>query len=87
MRLAVDVQADAIVIPSYTGQTACLVARHRPRMPLIAPAPNPEIMRRLALVWGLRPVQMFSTAQTGEDRLESAVRRRLLMGQSALGSA
>lgn len=83
--LAQDIQADAIVIPSYTGQTACLVARHRPRMPLVAPAPNPEIQRRLALVWGLRPVPMLSTPQTGEDRLESAVRSAFAFGAVSAG--
>jgi pyruvate kinase len=46
-----------------SGRTARMVARHRPAVPVIAVTPNPATRSRLALVWGVVPVQVpqFST--------------------------
>jgi pyruvate kinase len=72
--LARDVGAKAIVAPTYSGRTPRLVARHRPRATIVAPAPGEAMMRQLALVWGLVPVPFTATLAAGADRLEAAVR-------------
>ncbi|HXG10025.1 MAG TPA: pyruvate kinase, partial [Gemmataceae bacterium] len=72
--LAREVGADAIVAPTYSGRTPRLVARHRPRAAIIAPAPTEVVLRRLAVVWGLVPVPLAGELRPGEDRLEAAVR-------------
>lgn len=54
--LAHDAGAEAIVCCTRTGHTARLVARHRPATPIIAVSPSQETVRRLALVWGVKPV-------------------------------
>lgn len=54
--LALDSGAEVIVCCTRTGYTARLVARHRPVTPIIAVSPNMETVRRLLLVWGVRPV-------------------------------
>ena len=43
---------------TYTssGASALRVAHERPRVPLIGLTPNEHTARRLALVWGVRPV-------------------------------
>ena len=54
--LATRLDAAAIVVPTTSGFTARQVARHRPRMPIIALTPNETIRRRLSLVWGITAV-------------------------------
>jgi pyruvate kinase len=56
VEVALAVGAKAIVTSTMTGTTARMVARHRPSMPVIAATPNPQTLRRLALVWGVQPV-------------------------------
>src|SRR5262249_26271975 len=72
--VAREIRADAIVAPTYSGRTARLIARHRPRALIVAPAPHETVGRRLALVWGLAPLLMDDKLAPGEDRMEAAVR-------------
>jgi pyruvate kinase len=51
--LAERVRAQAIAVPTRTGTTARLVARHRPRAPILAFSADEAVRRRLALVWGV----------------------------------
>jgi pyruvate kinase len=51
--LAEQVGAQAIAVPTRTGTTARLVARHRPRAPVLAFSADEAVRRRLALVWGV----------------------------------
>ena len=51
--LAEQVRAQAIAVPTRTGTTARLVARHRPRAPILAFSADEAVRRRLALVWGV----------------------------------
>lgn len=72
--LAREVGAKAIVTPTYSGRTPQLIARHRPIATVVAASCHAEVVRQLALVWGVVPVMMPSDAQAGQDRLEAAVR-------------
>lgn len=54
--LSQDAGAKAIVCCTRTGHTARLVARYRPVVPIIGVSPGMETVRRMALVWGVRPV-------------------------------
>jgi pyruvate kinase len=47
-----------IVTLTESGHTARMVAKHRPATPILAVTPNPETRARLALVWGVQPVEM-----------------------------
>ena len=51
--LAERVRAQAIAVPTRTGTTARLVARHRPHAPILAFSADEAVRRRLALVWGI----------------------------------
>jgi pyruvate kinase len=53
--LAEHVGAAVIVAWTESGTTARLVAKHRPRRPILALSTRPEAARRLALVWGVEP--------------------------------
>jgi pyruvate kinase len=58
-----------IVTFTETGYTAKLAASERPRAPIVAYTPNPQIYRRLNLVWGVRPVLLPSPESTLEALL------------------
>jgi pyruvate kinase len=61
--LAEHVGAAVIVAWTESGATARLVAKHRPRRPILALSTRPETARRLALVWGVIPL----VAEGGTD--------------------
>jgi pyruvate kinase len=64
--LAADIDAAAIVTCTRSGDTARRVARYRPRGPILAPTPQAEVYRRLALVWGVTPLLTRSQLTTDE---------------------
>jgi len=61
--LAEHIGAAVIVAWTESGATARLVARHRPRRPILALSTVPSTARRLALVWGVIPL----VAEGGPD--------------------
>ena len=48
-------EVTAIACYTRTGKTARAIAAHRPRVPILAFAPDPSVVRRLALVHGVEP--------------------------------
>jgi pyruvate kinase len=44
----------AIVCPTNTGTTARLISAYRPKAPVLALSPRPEIVRRCCLLWGVQ---------------------------------
>lgn len=69
---ASDLNAAAILSSTQSGSTARMVAKYRPRAPIIAVTPNPAIVRRLALVWGVHPL-LVSKAENIDRMLDVAV--------------
>jgi pyruvate kinase len=51
--LANTLKAVAIVVPTESGSTARLVARHRPKQPILAFSPHSETVHSLSLSWGV----------------------------------
>ena len=51
---ATSVGASLIVAYTVSGHTARLVAKYRPKTPLVAICPRVEVSRSLALTWGVR---------------------------------
>jgi pyruvate kinase len=82
--LAHEVDAVAIVAPTLSGRTAGMLARCRPVARLVAPAPTEAILRRMAVVWGLRPVPM-APLNAGDSRMVAAVRDAFAAGAVAAG--
>lgn len=74
VEVAYKIEADAIITPTMSGRTARLVARHRPRTAIIAPTPNVEVLRQMALIWGVQPVLMDNCTHQGDDRINGALR-------------
>ncbi len=77
--LAEQMQAAAIVIVTRSGQTARVVSRYRPGPPIIAVTDRPRILRRMALLWGVRGL-LFAEGELNResDLALEAVQSRLV---------
>jgi pyruvate kinase len=55
VNIADQLGAAAILAFTTSGSTAMRVSKYRPRCPAIAVTPNEQVLRKLALFWGLTP--------------------------------
>jgi len=69
--LAEHIGARVIVAWTESGATARLVAKHRPRRPILALSTVSATSRRLALVWGVIPV-LTEAAESADAMLAAA---------------
>jgi pyruvate kinase len=69
--LASVIHAKAIVAYTSSGTTASRVARKRPNLPILAATPNPDVARRLCLLWGAHSV-LSENVRTYEEMVERA---------------
>jgi pyruvate kinase len=67
--LANDKNVTAVACFTMQGQTAWLMSKIRPRVPIMAFTPVPETVRRLAFLWGVRP-QLVPFVHSLEEMLE-----------------
>jgi pyruvate kinase len=81
--LAEDLNLRAIAVFTQSGSSARLVSKFRPRVPVYAFSPLPEILRRAALYWGVTPIGMSHVNST-ERMVEGAT--RILRGRGAVKS-
>ncbi len=65
-----------IVVFTHSGFTARLISRYRPQVPVIALTPEQETLRRMALIWGVLPLE--SRDQQRIDTLAEATEKKLL---------
>jgi pyruvate kinase len=56
--------AKMIVCLTQSGSTAARISRFRPSKPIVAFTPDPDVLRRLALYWGVSP---FRLDELGHD--------------------
>jgi len=54
VHLAGRIGAKAIVVPSHSGRSARLVARYRPRMPVLVLSSQPATSAAVGFLWGVR---------------------------------
>lgn len=52
---AIALNAECIVTPTYSGETARLIAHFRPKVPIYGVSPHDGSMRRMQLYWGVYP--------------------------------
>lgn len=70
-QVAIDSNAKAIVNYTTSGSTALRTARHRPTVPILCLTEKPEIARRLALSYAVRPI-VATDVQTFAAMVSSA---------------
>lgn len=68
---AQDLEAAAIITATESGHTAKMVAKYRPKAPVIAVTPHAAVMRKLALTWGIKPLLAASRESTDEMMAEA----------------
>lgn len=64
VRTATNVQADCIVTPTVSGQTARLMSNFRPAVPIYAVTPNEWAQRKMQLCWGVTPLKGYEEDTT-----------------------
>ncbi len=60
--LAEALGARAILVPTYTGRTASVVARLRPRRPVLGLTHRRYALQQMALEWGVTPLEIAEAA-------------------------
>ena len=65
-------RAKCIITPSVSGATARVVSKFKPDTEIIGVTPNEEIMRRMQIYWGVRPMKSLEF-KTTEDVCNGAV--------------
>ncbi|MFQ5853640.1 MAG: pyruvate kinase alpha/beta domain-containing protein, partial [Candidatus Binatia bacterium] len=76
-----SIQARAIVAFTQTGSTARLISKYRPATDIVSFTPNPDILNRMALYWGVRPTLMHEIGNV--DQLIEALEKLLLEQEQA----
>lgn len=81
---ALDLNAKAIVTSTESGYTARMVSKYRPKAPIIAVTPNEQVIRRMALIWGVIPV-LGEEAGNTDELIEQAIDSSVKSGYVNLG--
>ncbi|HHU32782.1 MAG: pyruvate kinase [Zhaonellaceae bacterium] len=79
--IAAELGATAIITHTTSGSTSRMVAKYRPKTPIIAATWVEEVMRRVTLVWGVTPIYIPKTNGTDEminQAVEHAVANKLI---------
>jgi len=70
--IAKEIGAAAIITPTWSGSTACLVSRFRPKQPILATTPNDAALDFLSLCWGVVPLPIPSS-ETLDDVIRLSI--------------
>lgn len=76
---AENLRAAAIITATQSGTTARMVAKYRPRVPIIAATPIERVTRRLRLVWGVSPL-MIKDRHTTDELVNEAILEAIQAG-------
>lgn len=76
---ALNLEVNAIITPTESGHTARMISKYRPKAPIVAVTSNEQVVRRLALVWGVYP-QLGQKAETTDEMLSIAVDQSVYSG-------
>ncbi|AEG59628.1 pyruvate kinase [Desulforamulus ruminis] len=68
--IAKELGVSAIITATASGHTARMIAKYRPKVPIIAVTPKADVLRKLALAWGVEPLLIGPL--TGTDEMISA---------------
>ena len=70
--IAKEIGAAAIITPTWSGTTASLVSRFRPKQPILATTPNEQALDFMALVWGVIPI-LIPQSETSDDLIRFSI--------------
>ncbi|HBB14984.1 MAG TPA: pyruvate kinase [Treponema sp.] len=78
-KLARNIQANAILIPTLHGNTARMIGSYRPEQTVIAVTPEKRVARQLMIQWGVIPC-LCDLADDSETMIQNAVKMALEKG-------
>lgn len=61
-----DLEASAILTATASGHTAKMISKYRPKAQIVAVTPNPKVLRKMALVWGVEALLVGDIEGTDE---------------------
>jgi pyruvate kinase len=73
---AIALDVAAIVTPTESGYTAKMIAKYRPKSPIVAVSFDERVCRKLALVWGVQAYlaeKVYSTDELLETAIQTGV--------------
>jgi pyruvate kinase len=70
--VAKEIAAAAIITPTWSGSTACLVARFRPGQMVLATTPNERAFDFLSLCWGVIPL-LIPRSETLDEMIHLSI--------------
>lgn len=77
---ALSLDVKAILAPTKSGYTAKMISKYRPKAPIVAVAFDEQIVRSLALVWGVNAVLADEKFATTDEMLNSSVKTGMNAG-------
>ncbi len=78
-KLARNLGAKAILVPTLHGNSARIIGSYRPEQIVIAVTPNSKVSRQLMIQWGISPV-LCQIADDSETMIQNAVKLALDAG-------
>lgn len=69
--LAEMIDADAIVSITLTGAITRLIAKYRPRKPIIAVVHTEDVLRQMALIWGIQGIIVPDLKKNIDDSVDA----------------
>lgn len=82
--VAVECGARLIACCTHTGETAGLVSKYRPEVPIVALAADAAARRRLAITWGVEAAEL-TFGDTIDDTVQRVEARLLASGRAKRG--
>jgi len=76
---ALNLEVNAIITPTESGHTARMIAKYRPKAPIVAIAANEAVSRSLSLVWGVH-TRVGTMCSTIDEMLDISVQESLNSG-------
>jgi len=76
---AMELDLDALIVPTLSGRSARIVSAHRPNVPIYALSPGKETVRRCGLMWGVQAASI-SRHEVTEELIADCARRVMELG-------
>ncbi len=64
--IAAGLEANSVMVFSYSGNTAKILSKFRPPCPIFAFSPDPKVVRLMSSFWGVTPIQIDFSSHTDE---------------------
>ena len=76
---AIDINASAVITVTFSGWTARMISRYRPKCPILSCTPSEKTYRQLNLSWGVKPLMIEEETDT-EQLLQKALDKAVESG-------